>query len=293
MALIRMNIDSRHLASSHEVGIILPNMPWQTKDAATFYSSGKRYPVLWLLHGSFGDQSDWIRKSRIELYACERDIIVVMPTALNSDYANWPAFGLGYDMERYFTEELMPLVQNWLPASAKREDNFIAGLSMGGSGALKFAFSHPERFAGVAALSPATWDLGELRTYAALPSHEFRARAADGSLELPPYFDGPMAQRMVNVVAKYSTVGDYLASSENLWERFRELVPTGRIPYLYAACGTDDFLFGPFRDFRRMVESSGVRADFEELPGYAHEWRFWDIEIERALDRFGLVKSEA
>ncbi len=293
MALIRMNFDSRYLGISHEVGVILPNMPWQTKDPAAFYACGKKYPVLWLLHGSFGDQSDWIRKSRIELYACERNVIVVMPSALNSDYASWPAFGLGFDMERYFAEELMPLVHHWLPASDRREDNYIAGLSMGGAGALKYAFAHPERFAGAAALSAAAWDMSSLRPFAALKSHEFRQAAAEGTLDLPPMFRGLMGGRMVNVVAKYPTVADYLASSENLWDRFQELAPTGRLPYLYAACGTDDFLYGTFQDFRRLAEDSGVRADFEELPGYAHEWRFWDLEIERALDRFGLKKAEA
>ena len=117
------------------------------KTPAEFYGSGKKYKVLWLLHGTFGDHTDWIRKSNIELYACEKDLIVVMPSALNSNYAEWAKFSIGFDMYHYLTEELMPLVYNWFPASDKREDNFIAGLSMGGRGTLVYALNHPEKFA--------------------------------------------------------------------------------------------------------------------------------------------------
>ena len=91
---------------------------------------GKKYPVLWLLHGTFGDYTDWWRKSSIERYATARDLIVVMPSGLNSNYLNWPGFGTGYRAWDYHFDELMPLVHNWYPASSKREDNYIAGLSM-------------------------------------------------------------------------------------------------------------------------------------------------------------------
>ena len=152
MALVQMNFESRYLNNNHEISIILPDMP-RDKTPAEFYGSGKKYKVLWLLHGTFGDHTDWIRKSNIELYACEKDLIVVMPSALNSNYAEWAKFSIGFDMYHYLTEELMPLVYNWFPASDKREDNFIAGLSMGGRGTLVYALNHPEKFAAAANFS--------------------------------------------------------------------------------------------------------------------------------------------
>ena len=151
MALVQMNFESRYLNNNHEISIILPDMP-RDKTPAEFYGSGRKYKVLWLLHGTFGDHSDWIRKSNIELYACEKDLIVVMPSGLNANYANWEHFSIGYNMYDYLTEELMPLIYNWFPASDKREDNFIAGLSMGGSGTLVYALNHPEKFAAAAVL---------------------------------------------------------------------------------------------------------------------------------------------
>ncbi len=92
-----------------------------------FYGSGRKYKVLWLLHGTFGDHTDWVRKTNIEMYAVERNLAVVMPSALNSNYSNWNNTMLGFNMYDFLTEELMPLIYGWLPVSDKREDNFIAG----------------------------------------------------------------------------------------------------------------------------------------------------------------------
>ena len=124
MSLITMNFESQYLQGNTEISIVLPDRP-RDREAKAFYNSGRKYKVLWLLHGTFGDHSDWVRKSSIELYACEKDLIAVMPSALNSDYANWDGFMIGYSMNDYLTEELMPLIHNWFPASDQREDNFI------------------------------------------------------------------------------------------------------------------------------------------------------------------------
>ena len=158
MALVTFEFESQYLGNNHTVGVILPDKP-RNLTPQEFYGSGKKYKVLWLLHGTFGDYSDWIRKSMIELYACERDLIVVMPSAMNSNYANWPSFGMGFQMYDYIFEELMPLIYNWFPASDKREDNFVAGLSMGGRGTCVLALNHPEKFAGACVLSAVPSDL--------------------------------------------------------------------------------------------------------------------------------------
>ena len=83
-----------------------------------------------------------------------------MPSGLNANYANWERFSIGYNMYDYFLKELMPLIYGWFPASDKREDNFIAGLSMGGTGTLVYALNHPERFAAAAVLSCCPFQMG-------------------------------------------------------------------------------------------------------------------------------------
>lgn len=289
MSLIQMNFESQYLGCNHEITVILPDKPRQLTPKE-FYSCGKKYKVLWLLHGTFGDHSDWLRKSNIELYACERDVIVVMPSAMNSDYASWPGFGIGYDMWSYLTEELMPLVYNWFPASDKREDNFIAGLSMGGGGVLKYALGHPEKFGGAAVLSSCARDLGYLKPFADLTAAEFRAKAEAGEI---PGLNNRFGARTINVVCKYPTVGDYLRSPENTWDILADLVKAGKeLPKLYAACGKNDFLYDAYATFKAYCQELGVPVKFEEIEGFTHEWRFWDLTIQHAMTYFGLDRPE-
>lgn len=162
MSVLTYHFESQYLKGNQEVTVILPDKPGNLSPAQ-FYQSGKRYKVLWLLHGTFGDATDWLRRTNIELYACEKDLVVVMPSALNSNYSNWDGFMMGFHMYDYLTEELMPLIYGWFPVSDRREDNFIAGLSMGGRGAIKYAVNHPDRFAAAAVLSAAPLDFSRIR----------------------------------------------------------------------------------------------------------------------------------
>ena len=83
MAYLQLNFESQCLQGNTAISVILPDKT-RGLTPREFYSQEKKYKGLWLLHGTFGDHSDWIRKSNIELYACERDLIVVMPSALTT-----------------------------------------------------------------------------------------------------------------------------------------------------------------------------------------------------------------
>ena len=270
MALLKINFESQYLNNNHEVYIVLPNKP-PKETPAEFYRSGKKYKVLWLLHGTFGDQTDWIRRTNIELYAEEKNLAVVMPPALNSNYSNWDDTMLGFRMYDYLTEELMPLVYGWLPVSDKREDNFIAGLSMGGRGTIKYAVNHPDRFAAAAVLSAAPVDFEDLR-----PGHPFALMDTE-------------SPRMQNVLRNAGGLEAFKASEENVWAIIDRLAPTGKLPRLMFACGEDDqLIYGNLQAFRKHCEAIGLDAHWFTLPGYAHEWRFWDLAIQEALKFFGV-----
>ena len=107
MSLLQFTFESQYLCNNTTVSVILPDRP-HSVDAADFYSNGKKYRVLWLLHGTYGDHSDWVRKSMIEIYAREKNLICVMPSGMNADYENWPGFGMGFDMDSFLVKELMP-----------------------------------------------------------------------------------------------------------------------------------------------------------------------------------------
>ena len=104
---------------------------------------GGKFQVLYLIHGSGGDFSDWPLKSMIMETCEEAGLIVVMPTV--QDFLS-SRIELG-DFYACVSKELPEFICNILPASPAREDNFIAGLSYGGYFAYRIAFNNPERYA--------------------------------------------------------------------------------------------------------------------------------------------------
>lgn len=282
MALIHLEIESEFMGSNQDVNIILPDKP-RTRTPKQFYGSGKKYKVLWLLHGTFGGYSDWIRKSNIELYACEKDLIVVMPGVGNSDYEAWDNFTLGYDADRYLVDELMPLVYNWLPASDKREDNFIAGLSMGGAGALKFALKYPRKFSRCASLSFCPWNLEADRENLEKLFAKSRSEVLANKKDVMR-----MDLRRYNQMHRYDSVEDFLNSYSNLYGRLVDAAGRKNLPKFFFSTGTEDPLMAQnFVNIREVLTDLGFEAVWVEGPG-SHEWRVWERDIQMAFDFFGL-----
>src|SRR5690606_35149889 len=110
----------------------------------------KKHPVLYLLHGLSDDDTIWLRRTSIERYVAGLGLAVVMPNVHRSFYADM-AYGGQY--WTFLTEELPRVAGDFFPLSDAREDNYVAGLSMGGYGAFKWALSYPERFAAAGSLS--------------------------------------------------------------------------------------------------------------------------------------------
>ena len=240
MSILTYNFESEYLKNNHEVTVILPDKP-RAQTPQEFYRSGRKYKVLWLLHGTFGDHSDWVRKTNIEMYATEHNLVVVMPSALNSNYSNWDNCMMGFGMYDYLTEELMPLIYGWFPVSDKREDNFIAGLSMGGRGTIKYAVNHPDKFAAAAVLSAAPVDFSLIspgNPNMMLDSSNSRTAASiENAGGLEAYQNGP----------------------ENVWAVIDKLAPTGKLPRLMFACGTEDALiYENLKVFRQHCQEIGL-----------------------------------
>lgn len=273
MALVTMNTESRYLRSTQSFTMILPDMP-RARVPEEFYRERQDLPVVWLLHGTYGDHTDWVRKTNVERYAARKGVAVVMPSGLNSNYANWSGFMLGYDMYDYVLQELMPLVHHWFPVSSRREDNFIAGLSMGGRGTLTLALSNPERFAAAAALSASPRDFSTLT---------------------PAYLEAndPVATRFRRAIANAGGIDAFLASPENTWRVIDEKSSTGELPRLLFACGGDDeYVMKDLLPFREHAERIGLDAEFLIRDGFTHEWDFWDLAIRDAFEFFGLPDVE-
>ena len=258
MALLHINYMSHYLKGNTDVTIILPNCD---KEPSEFYKNNTKFRVIWLLHGTYGDHTDWVRMTNIERYACENNFAVVMPSGLNSMYVNWQTFAMGYHAYDSFFKELMPMIYNWFPISSKKKDNFIAGLSMGGRGACIYAFNHPECFAGVYSMSAVPEDLSVIDT------------------------ESPFYPRVKNLIDNFGGMDGYLASEMNLWRLVKE--KQQELPPLFFSCGTEDpIAYRNYVRFREYADEIGLHCTFLTLEGYSHEWKFWDLCIQDAIRQF-------
>ncbi|MDU5188844.1 MAG: alpha/beta hydrolase-fold protein, partial [Staphylococcus epidermidis] len=145
MALITMNYNSPTIGMHQNLTIILP-------EDVTFFDSSttaKQLQSMLLLHGLSSDETTYIRYTSIERYANEHQLAIIMPNVDHSGYANMVYGHSYYD----YILEIYEYVHQILPLSRKREDNFIAGHSMGGYGTIKFALTQSDKFAKAAPLS--------------------------------------------------------------------------------------------------------------------------------------------
>jgi putative tributyrin esterase len=219
-------------------------------------------PVLWLLHGASDDHTIWQRRTSIERYVAPLGIAVVMPAVQLSFYTNMETGGRFFD---YITDELPVIMRDFFHFSARREDNFIAGLSMGGYGAFKAALTKPEQYAAAASLSGAL-DINAL----------ISRRAKDLAAKKDPQRTNLMKMIFGNTRAIKGSEHDLLHLLEKGVEDQVEL------PNLYVTCGTEDFLYADNLIFRDLAQRLGVELTYHEEPGI-HEWGYWDRNIQKIL----------
>ena len=208
--------------------------------------------VLYLLHGLSDDDTIWLRRTSIERYVAPLGLAVVMPQVSRSFYTD-EARGLRY--WTFLTEELPSLVGRFFRVSGRPEDTFVAGLSMGGYGAFKWALRHPRRFAAAASLSGAVDMAREQRT---------------GDWPQDPAF----ADRLF--------AGQSVSGTDDDLHWLVGQLSAETCPPLYLACGTDDELFDDNVRFRDACLDQGLPITVDFGPG-EHEWGYWDAKIQDVL----------
>ena len=91
----------------------------------------------------------------------------------------------------------------------------------------------------------------------------------------------------INGICKYPTIGDYLDSCEYTWPRYAEVYD--KLPKMFFGAGMKDLCYPKVLEFKEYTEKLGAQnVTFDFVPGYAHEWDFWDLEIVKVMDFFGL-----
>lgn len=253
MALITCDFYSEVLGVSTSICAILPEY---THSQIGIGSSLKKetYPTLYLLHGLSDDHTIWQRRTSIERYVASTGIAVIMPNAGRSFYTDMKH---GYKYFTYISEELIDKCRHFFPLSHKREDTFIAGISMGGYGAYKIALSCPEKFAAAASVSGAL-DITNLINANALQ----------------------MSQEFHNIFGDFDFIKDSKNDIFHLAKKVSE--SNGYKPKLYQCCGIEDFLYKDNITFKNFVKKTSLEHTFEESSGN-HEWGYWDNQIQKVL----------
>jgi len=212
--------------------------------------------TLFLLHGYTGKAGNWVPEGLPQQY----NFAIVMPTAENSFYLNGLSTGHAY--QTMLGEELVDYVRKTFNLARSAEDTCIAGLSMGGFGALHTGLAYPDRFGRIGGLS------------SALIVHGIAGMKAGDS----------------NPVANYEYYRecfgdlDALERSDNNPEVLvKKLKAAGaKLPGIYLCCGTEDFLLENNRAMHRFLVEEGVAHEYHEGPG-RHDMAFWSEHIVKVV----------
>jgi putative tributyrin esterase len=248
MAVISLNYNSKTIGMHQNITIILP------EDDSYFEAHKEAKPLksLMLLHGLSSDETTYVRYTSIERYANEHQLAVIMPRVDHSAYSNM-AFGHNY---YDYILEVYDYVHQILPLSKDRDDNYIAGHSMGGYGTIKFALNEGDRFSKACPLS-AVFDVNRLLN---IDWYDFSPQAIVGN-------EQDITGTDLDV---YHLVDEAIAQQKLL-------------PELLIMCGTEDFLYEDNKQFINYLDDRGVAYQFKEDRG-EHDYAYWDKAIKQVIE---------
>ncbi len=213
-------------------------------------AGSRKLPVVYLLHGGDGTFRDWSNYSNVAQFAAE-GLLLVMPQGDYSYYTN--AVLRPQDRyEDYIVNDLAANVESRFPASTDRAGRAIAGVSMGGFGAVKLALRHPEKYHFVGALSAAI----------DVPRRPFTWRRLNQSRSYREMFgpDGSETRR----------ANDPFRIAAN--------VDPKSVPYFYLTCGRKEGLLAPNREFAALLDRYKIAHEFHDVTG-GHDWNQWNAQL--------------
>lgn len=265
MSSVNLNFYAKSLNYRTEVRVVLPDYPNQRDphvSRQSVYDPEKRFPVVYLLHGFTGDYTDWSTMMPMEAIAGKYGFAVVMPHGYNTWYLNVPG---GLQMEDFIADELPAAMQAMLPISSNPRERFIAGLSMGGTGAMRIALQHPDCYRAAAAMS-------------AVP---------DPSLPLcepAAWYDQSIMNSLITCYGGMEGLND---EHKNIMKLALKLKQEGvAIPPLLFQYGEQDVRYEmQYPRFKQFCETNGLPATFTSAPG-GHDFGYWNPTILETMEWF-------
>jgi S-formylglutathione hydrolase FrmB len=236
-------------------------LPYETLLPRDYFKSNKRYPVLYLLHGLFGHHDDWITRTNLAEYAAGYDLIIVTPEGNDSWYID-SATVASDKYESYILRELIPDVDARYRTIKDRRARGVAGLSMGGYGALKYGLKHPDYFAFAGSMSGAL-------------------DPANRNEEHPGFAWDVLRP---SITAAFGPPNSPARQANDLHQIARNLTAANiaSLPYLYFDCGLEDGFLPTNRELAEILIAKKIPHQYRQLPG-GHNWGYWDRQVREVL----------
>jgi S-formylglutathione hydrolase FrmB len=210
----------------------------------------EKLPVVYLLHGGGNDYRSWSNNSDVSRYAL-KGLILVMPDGDESYFMN-EVESPRDKYEDYITKDLVADVESRFPARNDRAGRAIIGISMGGFASVKYAFSHPELFSFVGALSPSI----------DVPFRRYSFRRLGQWWKFRTIF-GPAGSK------------ERTASDPSILVRTANAHAT---PFIYLTAGRQEPLLALNRQFVVLLKRYGFDFEFHTESG-GHDWSQWNAQI--------------
>lgn len=253
MAFLQTQFFSRALNVAVTVNVILPEPNMGI--GVTASGTDEEPSVLYLLHGYSDDHSIWMRRTSVERYAASHNLAVIMPAVNHSFYTNEKVGERYWD---FVAEELPAAMHRFFRLTDDPARTYVAGLSMGGYGAMKLALTHPERFGAAASFS--------------------------GCVDICDMTE--RKNQLDNFKRIFGDLDAMKGSEHDLLFLLKKNAKAAHRPRLYVSCGTADFLYHMHLKFVPEAEKLGWDVTHFEKPDAVHEWGFWDEQIRVFIDKF-------
>ena len=259
MAILTCEYFSAARKGFQSFNVILPFESMPDMAGKTEYSS-EPYKTVYLLHGYSGSRNDWLRNSDAEAWARKYNCAFVMPDGANYFYLNNQSTGERFG--DYVGEELVKVTRLMFPLSPRKQDTVIAGLSMGGFGAIVNGLRFSDTFGAIIALSPAL-----------ITDEVAGMKPGSGNL-IAPY--GYYRHTFGDPAALLGSDGDPKHLSKACRGR-------GVMPGLFLACGEEDFLYPRSDAFHAHLDAIKYPHIWWKQEG-SHDFDFWNKAMPAALD---------
>ncbi len=270
MAYFTGNIYSYALDKMTPIAVYLP------QDDQRRFNISLPMKTLILLHGLEGNYSYWGRYTSVERYAQKYNLALVMPDGEMSMYTNMRC---GQNYAEYIGQELPELIKSLFVLPTNRESLSIAGLSMGGYGALKIALTYPDTFGRCAAFSGA-FHLGDKTHLEKLSSWKDMGR---GEI----YIEADEINRSIYHGCRGAFGDDFMYAPEDdiLYLAQKAVAGNVSLPRLLLTCGTEDFLYETNLQYSKELKELGIAHRFVQWAGL-HDWKFWEECVRDHLSFF-------